>query len=922
MKKLLPLLIILVFISNFVTAQYVSIPDNNFRAFLQTKYPSSFNGANMLDTTSSAIVNETTLEVGGLRIVDFTGIQYFTSLTYLDCSQNQIVSLPTLPGSLTYLDCSEDRLDTLANLPNSLTYLDCSMNALNNLPALPTALTYFDCHQNYWINSLPALPNTLQFVDCSENRFSGSFPVLPGSITHFNSSQTYFSGTVTSLPSSLTYLDCSQASLSGSIPTLPTLLDTLLCNNNKFTGLPALPASLGYLDCSFNLIGTMPSLPSSLTFLNCSTNAIPSLGTLPGSLIFLECDYNQLTSLSSLPASLNTLYCGVNQITNLPTLPNSLQYLDCEANQLTSLPTLPNSIKMLYCLTNALTTLPALPTSLTTLDCMYDQLTSLPALPNSLQSLQCSNNLLTSLPALPSSLEDLNCEKNNIYCLPILPMSLSNISMDIDKIQCIPNAGNFIMIQGFDSTNTPVNYFSNQNPYPLCNPTNNVNQCQAFPVITGHAFYDNNSNGVQDAGELDRPYVELESSDTTYTFTNENGYYQIAATGNIASYTLSVKEPLYYKAVPASVTYNFTSYDTLTTQDYALQPTASVDSLTVKLMSYPNHARPGFQFVCPVNYANVGTTTLSPVIVLNYDDQTLVYDSSSNPSVINNGDSLSLAAGTFVPGQQNSFTAYFTVKVSAIIGDTVVTKVGIAGGSAKAADSIENLISSSYDPNDKEATPILTPQDVANGKAINYTIRFQNTGNDTAFNIVVTDTLSNLLQATSLQIINSSKPCKVTLKGNVIVFEFLNVLLPDNTINSVGSNGFVSFSVKPVSTVTVGTTINNYAAIYFDYNAPIITNTASTVIENVVTTTSQPGGPTTTVDKSIVFNNPVTNTLNINITSSSLNNTRATIFDDQGGMVKKLVLYSGEQAIDMSKSPSGVYYLKTQTSSYKIIVIR
>jgi uncharacterized repeat protein (TIGR01451 family) len=48
-------------------------------------------------------------------------------------------------------------------------------------------------------------------------------------------------------------------------------------------------------------------------------------------------------------------------------------------------------------------------------------------------------------------------------------------------------------------------------------------------------------------------------------------------------------------------------------------------------------------------------------------------------------------------------------------------------------------ITGSYDPNDKTATPgeIALPD-----QWIDYRIRFQNTGNDTAFNIHLMDTLS------------------------------------------------------------------------------------------------------------------------------------------------------------------------------------
>jgi uncharacterized repeat protein (TIGR01451 family) len=143
-----------------------------------------------------------------------------------------------------------------------------------------------------------------------------------------------------------------------------------------------------------------------------------------------------------------------------------------------------------------------------------------------------------------------------------------------------------------------------------------------------------------------------------------------------------------------------------------------------------------------------------------------------------------------------------------------------------------SVVRNSYDPNDKQATPSLTLQDVSSGKNIDYTIRFQNTGTDTAFNVVIADTLDSKLLANQVQMVGSSHPCRTTVKDNIIFFEFLDIMLPDSNVNKFGSNGFVSFKIKPIASLTAGTTIPNKAAIYFDYNSPVITKPANTIIQN------------------------------------------------------------------------------------------
>ncbi len=138
-------------------------------------------------------------------------------------------------------------------------------------------------------------------------------------------------------------------------------------------------------------------------------------------------------------------------------------------------------------------------------------------------------------------------------------------------------------------------------------------------------------------------------------------------------------------------------------------------------------------------------------------------------------------------------------------------------------------ITGSYDPNDKQALPIgLTDAHyVRAGTSIDYTIRFQNTGTDTAFKVVLVDTLDSSLDISTFMQGASSHPysLKVSGKGNpILTFTFNNILLPDSNVNVLASNGFVSFKINTFSNLSDETIIENEAAIYFDYNSPVITN--------------------------------------------------------------------------------------------------
>ena len=159
-----------------------------------------------------------------------------------------------------------------------------------------------------------------------------------------------------------------------------------------------------------------------------------------------------------------------------------------------------------------------------------------------------------------------------------------------------------------------------------------------------------------------------------------------------------------------------------------------------------------------------------------------------------------------------------------------------------AVDCQENI--GSYDPNDKQASPKGIGEEhlLRENTPIDYKIRFQNTGTDTAFNVVILDTLSEWLDINTVRPGASSHPYTFQmLAGNVLEFRFDNIMLPDSNINQQASNGFIQFKVDQLPDNAHGTLIENNAAIYFDFNEPIITNTVfHTIGELAITATTSP----------------------------------------------------------------------------------
>ena len=293
MKKFL-LIALLICIKQINAQTYVAIPDSNFVHYLKTIVPTAFKGDSL--NTSSTLVTTTTdsISVSSYSITNLSGIQYFTSLTYLECGTNSLTTLPALPNTLTYLDCSYNFLDSLPVLPNSLNTLNCNSNKLHTINTFPNSLTSLSCSTNS-LTSLPVLPSTLTYLNC------------------FNNSLT-------------------------NLPTLPNSLKTLNCAGNSLTNLPGLPNSLNTLQCNENSLTNLPTIPNSLVYLYCFNNSLTSLPTLPDSLQHLLCYYNQLTSLPTLPNTLTYLLCSYNNIACFPTFPNSIGSFDIQPNPYNCLP--------------------------------------------------------------------------------------------------------------------------------------------------------------------------------------------------------------------------------------------------------------------------------------------------------------------------------------------------------------------------------------------------------------------------------------------------------------------------------------------------------------------------------------------------------------------------------------------------------
>lgn len=883
MRKFIPLLICCLLYSQ-AQAQYVNIPDTSFRNYLIAKFPACFNASKQMDTTCSAVIAEDSLNVDNKNnIVSVDGIRYFDNLIWFSCRNNKIKilsqlpntlkylicdynpltgftnlpaslkelhcfadslqTLPSLPAGLTNLDCRDNKLNTLPSLPSTLATLYCSYNLLTSIPPLPSGLLYLHCYNNL-IPSLPALPSGIKELMCQNNKIT-TLPALPNGINYVNCSYNNITS-ITNFPTTyISSFDCSHNQLSF-LPSPMPVFSNFYCNDNQITTIPSLLASgFNNFDCSNNLLTALPAfntnlfnkatlrcdnnkitnitnLTGEISYLYCSNNLLTTLPKLK-SVEYLDCSHNKITSITdSAGSGLEAFICSYNLITSITVLQKTLTKLDCDSNQLTALPDLSGITKLrwLYCNNNKIATLPNLPNSLDDIRCDYNKLTSIPSIPPITSSFTCSGNRLTSLPNFPNTLSILHCRYNpDLECLPKLPNGLKIIYTAGTKIKCLPNFPPSLI---------------NGSSYTKCNPALNANQCTAYPEVRGNIYYDTNVDSIKNGQESGARNIKVKTNDSNYVFSDKLGnYYFVADT--IGTVTLTPVLPALFKTAPSKKVFNLANYDTiLNNQNFAVQPLYSKDSVVVTIAGVAR-ARRGRPFFYQVDYQNAGSTNLSDLtLAFNYDSSLLTYDSASNSSFTHTGNSLVLTPFTCNFGESKSVRFFFTVKTTANLGSSICSNASFGNSIVVVYDTNCNVIIGAYDPNDKQATPQLSTQQVADGKMIDYTIRFQNTGNDTAFNVVIADTLSSKLQAASMQMVATSHICRTTVKDNIIYFEMRNIMLPDSNVDKLGCNGFIRFKVKPQPTLVAGDIIPNKASIYFDYNTPIKTNTTQTIISNTL----------------------------------------------------------------------------------------
>ena len=259
-----------------VTIDETNFPDAAFREYVGRVCDSD--GNKVLSAEEIGKVEGMLLIYGlttGSKIESLKGIEYFTALTELRCSNNELTELDvTQNTALTDLNCSENELTELDVTKNTaLTELRCSDNALTELDVSKnTALTSLNCSYNA-LTELDVSQNTaLTYLGCYSNELTALDVSKNTALTDLSCYSNELTALDVSQNTALTRLDCYNNALTELDVSKNTELEHLWCNDNALTALDVSKnTALTRLDCNNNALTALDlSQNTKLTYLNCS----------------------------------------------------------------------------------------------------------------------------------------------------------------------------------------------------------------------------------------------------------------------------------------------------------------------------------------------------------------------------------------------------------------------------------------------------------------------------------------------------------------------------------------------------------------------------------------------------------------------------------------------------------------------------
>lgn len=584
---------------------------------------------------------------------------------------------------------------------------------------------------------------------------------------------------------------------------------------------------------------------------------------------------------------------------NILKLPENIESLSIEEYSLNDI-VIPESLRNLalsYMKTVSSDVINSLPDHIERLTLNVGGVDDIEKFPTQLKSLVLNGISISTLPDFPESLDSLNLQDlGELQCLPIFPENLKYFEGGyLGEVKCIPNETRYVKA-------TEV--------WPVCADEQYICNAKDFKTITGTVYYDLNKNGVKDAGDIPVAGGVLSLNEESFATTNKEGVYKlILREQGTFEVKASSNHPYYISSIPAVKTI---VYDENYVNDSVHFLIQIKDVKDLKINGTNLVARPGMNTSVTAFVENFGVNNLSNVTVKIKKPQDWNLTQARPSGYREDNDTLIWENINLNKLSVSSFNVQTKLPATAtILGNSYQYEMWVENKDDITPEnnyySILDTIIGSYDPNDKVVNyTSLTPEN-SNSQELIYTIRFQNTGTDTAFKVVVIDTIVGNLDPSSIKVLGASHDFTWEYTGQGIAeFTFDNILLPDSNTNEAASHGFVTLTVKANKDLAVGDSIYNRAGIYFDFNEPVITNT---VLTRIATVTSIYTYTNTSLK---IYPNPAND--NVRVEWNTEDKAILRLLDVSGKVIQTQILNRNYSDMDVSKLSKGLYLIQLQTS--------
>ncbi len=445
---------------------------------------------------------------------------------------------------------------------------------------------------------------------------------------------------------------------------------------------------------------------------------------------------------------------------------------------------------------------------------------------SALQNLDALQNLTTIVGSLRidgnSSLQNLDGLSNITSITDFLAIYDNNNLTDCCGIQPL--------LLSPDAIGGEISIFNNP---AICSSSDEIiMNCENLSSAKGCMYWDENQNGIKDSNEKSLPTISsISLPNDIISFTDTAGCFTHLL--NNGDYVVTHIPSPYWQLTSDSIAYNITINDNhLSGLDFGFFPTDTI-------LAGKHHVASGItrcfrEVEFDFNFRNEGTTILNGKLAVELDAYTEVTYFIHPVDSILNELQWEWHFEDLYPGQLLQRTAILQMPAVNDTDSIFIFSSVTAQNDFQPENSFKNFFETpvlcAYDPNDKLVSPDRVGDEnyTLFDEDLFYTIRFQNTGNDTAFTVVIRDTLDENLNASSFRIMASSHQEILhteIVESRYITFTFDNIMLPDSTIDFNGSQGYVTYTIQPNEGLEENTRIENTASIYFDFNPPIITNT-------------------------------------------------------------------------------------------------